>query len=42
MKEPYSRCTDCGCDLAEGEVYGEWDDLCQSCHMEREEEEDDE
>lgn len=38
-KEAYSRCTDCGEDLAEGEVYGEWDDLCQSCDLERGEQE---
>lgn len=37
-EQPYSRCTDCGEDIEEGEVYGEWDDLCESCFHQRERE----
>lgn len=31
----YSKCTDCGEELAEDEVYGEWDDLCVTCYSDR-------
>lgn len=37
-KEPYARCMDCGEDLEEGEVYGEWDDLCSCCDNQRDKE----
>lgn len=37
-KEPYSRCSDCRTPLAEGEVFGEWDDLCENCCADREDE----
>lgn len=29
-------CTDCGCDIPEGEIYGAWDDYCKSCYYENE------
>lgn len=38
MDEPYAVCEDCGEELKEDEVYGEWDDLCQSCFNCRERE----
>lgn len=31
-----SKCTDCGAEIDEGEIYGEWDDLCHECFLERE------
>ena len=36
--EPYARCEDCRTPLAEDEVYGEWDDLCENCFADREDE----
>lgn len=38
MSEPFSKCCDCGCDLEDGEVYGEWDDLCKECDNDRNDE----
>lgn len=34
---PYAHCMDCGCDLTVDTICGEWDDLCITCHNEREE-----
>lgn len=31
------KCTSCGDEIPEGEVYGEWDDVCQECYEESEE-----
>lgn len=36
QEEVYARCMDCGDEIEEGEVYGEWDDLCKCCYNQRE------
>lgn len=34
-QEAYAYCNDCGEELSEDTIFGEWDDLCESCCNER-------